>query len=267
MRRTALTLTLILAFSTLVVTGAQFVEFCRANAVQVQTVQSSDPNRQFNVEVVYAYVQGGSYGNVIFNVTRVSDLPLSSEGMIEVFEAQIYTSGNRIGQKTIGWRIGEGLSMDTMMGFTMSLHSFYVTTRAGLITVSILFEPFNPILVEPVYLSIRRLGWITVDGDLVQSDLSGDELIQQVQLEEFEDGFLYNVLVPAEQLSHIDLYRPWESPDPNSPSPSPSPSPEPTSSPDPQETELSPAIWMAAVALMAAVFSAGLVLLIYLIKR
>lgn len=247
----------------------QFTGFGRANAVQVETVQSSDPSRQFDVDIVYAYFQGGSYGNVVFNVTRVSDLPISSEGLIEVFEAQIYTTQSQIGDKVIGWQIGEGLSMDEMMSFTMSLHSFYVTRRSGLTTVSIFYEPLNPVLVEPVYLTVRRLGWITVDGDAVESDLSGDELIQRVQLENYGDGFLYNVLVPAEQLPNIDLYQPWKSPDPNSPSPSPSPSPEPTATPEPQETAKvpSPAIWMAAIVLMATVFGAGLGLLFYFKKR
>jgi len=49
------------------------------------------------------------------------------------------------------------------------------------------------------------------------------------------------------------------------PSQSTSPSPEPTSTPKPQQTEqLSPII---GVAIIVAVFAAGLGLLIYLIKR
>jgi hypothetical protein len=266
-KKSALTITLILAFSAVVVAGAQFIGFGRAN-VQVETVQSSDFNRQFDVDIVYAYVQGGSYGTAIFNITRVSDLPISSEGLIDVFEAQIYTTQSQIGDKVVGWQIGEGLSMDEMMSFSMSLGSFYVTRRSGLTTVSIMFKPFNPTLTEPIYLSLRRIGWITIDGS-IQSDLSGDKLIQQVKLEKYGDGLLYNVLVPAEQLPNIDLYQPWESPDPNSPSPSPSTSPETTATPEPQETAEvpSPAIWTAAVVLIATVFGAGLGLLIYLLKR
>jgi hypothetical protein len=152
------------------------------------------------------------------------------------------------------------------MGFTMSLHSFYVTSRTGLTTVSVFYEP---VLAEPVHLSVTRLGWITVDGDSVESDLSGDEFILQVQLDEFKDGFLYNVLVPAEQLSNIDLYRPWESPDPNSPSPNPSSSPTPTTEPTPTEEaqQTVPLEAIVGASITVAVFSAGLGLLIYLMKR
>ena len=266
-KKSALTIVLIVAFSTVVAAGAKFTGFSRAS-VQMETVQPSDLNRQFDVDIVYAYFQDGAYINVVFNVTLVSDLPISSEGLIEVFEAQICTTHSQIGNKAIGWQIGEGLSMDEMMSFSMSLGSFYVTTRSGLTTVSITFKPFNPTLTEPIYLSLRRMGCITIDG-AIQSDLSGDELIQQVRLEKYEDGFLYNVIVPVEQLPNINLYQPWESPDPNSPPPSPSPSPEPTLTPEPQESAEvpSPAIWVSAVVLMAAVFGVGLGLLIYLIKR
>lgn len=266
-KKSALTIVLILAFSTVVAAGAQFIGFGRAK-VQMETVQPSDSARQFDVDIVYAYFQDDAYVNVVFNVTRVSDLPISSEGLIEAFEAQIYTPHSQIGDKMVGMQIGEGLSMDEMMSFSMSLGSFHITSRYGLTTVSIMFKPSNPTLTEPIYLSLRRLGCITIDGS-IQSDLSGDELIQQVKLEKYEDGFLYNVLVPAEQLPNINLYQPWESPDPNSPLPSPSLSPEPTLTPEPQETAEvpSPAIWVSAVVLMAAVFGVGLGLLIYLIKR
>ena len=269
MKRTSLAIVLAVAFSISVVMGSQSTRFGGVNGLQVQTVQSSDLNHQFDVEVVYAYFQDGSYGNVVFNATRVSDLPLSSEGVIEVFEAQIYAGGSLIGQKTVGWRIGEGLSMDAMMSFTMSLHSFYVTGRTGLTTVSIFYEPLNPVLVEPVHLSVKRLGWITVDGNSIESDLSGDEFVQQVQLDEFKSGFLYNVLVPAEQLSNIDLYRPWESPDPNSPSPNPSSSPIPTMEPTPtEETQQTvPFEAIFGVTITVAVIGAGSGLLIFLLKR
>jgi hypothetical protein len=269
MKRTALALVLAVAFSISVVMGSQSTRFGRANGLQVQTVQSSDINRQFNVDVVYAYFQGGIYGNVVFNATRISDLPLSSEGIIEVFEVQIYAGGNCVGQKTVGWRIGEGLSMNAMMSFTMSLHSFYVTGGTGLTTVSVFYEPLNPVLVESVHLSVTRLGWITVDGDSIESDLSDDEFILQVQLDEFKDGFLYNVLVPAEQLSNIDLYRPWESPDPNSPSPNPSSSPTPTTEPTPTEEaqQTVPFEAIVGVAITVAVIGAGSGLLIFLLKR
>jgi len=259
-KRTALALALVATFSISIMTRTQLTRFGEANGLQVQTVQSSDLNRQFNVEVVYAYFQGDSYGNVVFNATRVSDLPPSSEGLIEVFETQIYADGNCVGQKTVGWRIGEGLPMETMMSFTMSLHSFYATSKTGLTTVSVFYEPLNPALVEPFHLSVKRMGWITVNGDSVESDLSGDEFIQQVRLDEFKGGFLYNILVPTVQLSNIDLYRPWESPDQNSLSPTPSSSPTPES----QDAFL---ITLAAVASGASATIVGLGLLFYFKKR
>jgi len=264
MKRTALTLILIVTFSTLVVIGAQHIEFGRADAVQVQTVQSSTLEPQFDVDLVYAYVQGGSYGTVVFNVTRVSDLPLSSESTTEVYKVEIFSDGQLIGSEAVGWSIGKSMSMDIAMGFTMSLHSFYTSKMYGLQRVSIFFEPLNPNLVEPISLSIKRLGWITVDGDSVRSNLLGDEIIQQFQLEKFENGFLYNVLVPTDRLSQIDLLRPSNSSNLNSPSPSPSPSQKPTLSPEPQNSESFPIIWVIAIIGIAA--TGGIVLLIFFKK-
>jgi hypothetical protein len=264
MKRTASTLTLILALLTLVVTGAQFMECGRANSVQVQTVQSSTLEPQFDVDLVYAYVQGGSYGTFVFNVTRVSDLPLSSESTTEVYKVEIFSDGQLIGSKAVGWSIGKSMSMDIAMSFTMSLHSFYTSKIYGLQRVSIFFEPINPNLVEPISLSIKRLGWITVDGDSVRSNLLGDEVIQQFQLEKFENGFLYNALVPTDQLSQIDLLRPSNSSNLNSTSPSPSPSQKPTSSPEPQNPEPFPTT--LAIASVVSITVIGISLVICFVK-
>ncbi|MCW4044089.1 MAG: hypothetical protein NWE94_01055 [Candidatus Bathyarchaeota archaeon] len=241
--------------------------FCGTNAVPVQTGQSSASTRQFDVDFLYAYIESGAYyiGTVVFNVTRVSGVPLSSEGMIEVYKAEVLADGQLIGCKTVGWQIGKGLSADARMGYAMSLGSFYGTTACGLQDIGIpinpyLQEPLN--LVEPVSVIITRLGWISVNGDDVHSRLSVNETLQQVQLETFGDGFLYNALVPTEQLQLIDPLRPVDTL--NSTSPNPSPSQEPTS---PQETK--PEIFPITLVLapIDAIVAASAGLLVYLRKR
>jgi hypothetical protein len=79
-------------------------------------------------------------------------------------------------------------------------------------------------------------------------NLSSGEVIKQVQLEKFGNGFLYNTIVPENQLSQIDLFKPpypglFSPPYPISPSPSPSnsssspsPSLQPTPSTEPSST-------------------------------
>lgn len=269
MKRTSLVLILVLALLISVIAGIQFIEFGKASAVPVQTVQSSASTRQFDVDLLYAYIQGGSHfiGTVVFNVTRVSDVPLSSEGMIEVYKVEVFADGLLIGYKAVSWQIGKGLSMDIRMNFAMSLHSFYTTTEYGLQDIAIpinryLQEPFN--LVEPVSVSIKRLGWITVDGDSVHSNLLVNETMQQVQLEAFGNGFLYNALVPTEELPQMDPFHPLDMLNPNSPSPSPSPSQEPTSS---QKTEPEPFPTALVTGVIVSVAVIGIGLLVYLKKQ
>jgi len=268
MKRTASALTLILALLTLVVTGAQFMEFGRANAVQVQTLQSSELKQQFDFDVVYAYVQGGS-NRLVYNITCVSDLPPSSEAIIEVYRIEIFSDGHLVGSGAVHLDIGP-VPMELLMDLVMSLHSLRGYGVYGLQTGSIPFQPdFNADL-GTVSLSVRRLGWITIDGDSVHStlsSLSSGELIKQVQLEEFGNGFLYNVLVPTEQLSQIDLFRPLNSSNPNSPSPSPSPSQKPTLSPEPQNPEPFPTTLAIASVVVMTVIGISLVVCFVKFKK
>lgn len=61
-----------------------------------------------------------------------------------------------------------------------------------------------------IALTLRRVGWWTVkDGSIsTVSNPKGDEVLLQVQLEAFGDGFLYNKLVPENKLTQIDPFDP-----------------------------------------------------------
>jgi hypothetical protein len=61
---------------------------------------------------------------------------------------------------------------------------------------------------DTLYLTIRRIGWVTFTGNSTEVMLANNELVDQIQLEKFGDGFLYNTLVPEEELSTIDLLHP-----------------------------------------------------------
>jgi hypothetical protein len=61
---------------------------------------------------------------------------------------------------------------------------------------------------ETVFISIQRVGWVTFAGNSTVVTLAHNEIVCQVQLEKFGDGFLYNNLVPEDELSTIDLMRP-----------------------------------------------------------
>lgn len=61
---------------------------------------------------------------------------------------------------------------------------------------------------ETLSISIRRVGWVTFAANSTIVSLANNELVEQVQLEKFGEGFLYNNIVPEEELSTIDLTRP-----------------------------------------------------------
>jgi hypothetical protein len=119
---------------------------------------------------------------------------------------------------------------------------------------------------DTVTVNIRILGWITINGDSISTttNAANTNNILEIQLQKFENGFLYNVLVPTDQLSQIDLLQPLNSSNLNSPSPSPSPSQEPTSSSEPPPEPFPTTL---VVALMASVAVASAGLLVYLRKR
>lgn len=61
---------------------------------------------------------------------------------------------------------------------------------------------------ETLTITIRRVGWVTFTANSTLVTLANNELVEQVQLEKFGEGFLYNNVAPEEELSTIDLTRP-----------------------------------------------------------
>lgn len=61
---------------------------------------------------------------------------------------------------------------------------------------------------ETLSISVRRIGWVTFTANSTLVTLANNELVEQVQLAKFGEGFLYNNIVPEEELSTIDLTRP-----------------------------------------------------------
>lgn len=59
---------------------------------------------------------------------------------------------------------------------------------------------------ETLQVSIQRIGWVTFTGNSTEVRLptsENDLIAEVVQLEKFENGFLYNTLVPEDRLSTI----------------------------------------------------------------
>jgi len=62
---------------------------------------------------------------------------------------------------------------------------------------------------ETVTISLYRIGWVTFSGNSTVVTLANKELINEIQLEKYgEEGWLYNNLVPEDELATVDLLRP-----------------------------------------------------------
>ncbi|MFZ7136821.1 MAG: hypothetical protein ACOWW1_00155 [archaeon] len=62
-----------------------------------------------------------------------------------------------------------------------------------------------------ISVDVYRVGYITMsDGSIIihEDVLTEDKPIVSVQLDTYEDGFIYNNIVPTEQLSQIDIFHP-----------------------------------------------------------
>lgn len=104
---------------------------------------------------------------------------------------------------------------------------FEAYENIGVIPFSVSFSPIlYPDLVEPISLSVVRLGWITVVDNTTDINFSSNETVKQVKLTKYREGFLYNTLLPQEELSKIDLFTPLNSSYITSPTPSATPPPD-----------------------------------------
>ena len=62
---------------------------------------------------------------------------------------------------------------------------------------------------ELIVISIHRIGIVTLSGNSTVVTLANNELVDQIQLEKFgEEGWLYNNLIPEDELATVNLLRP-----------------------------------------------------------
>ena len=61
---------------------------------------------------------------------------------------------------------------------------------------------------ETLFLTVRRQGWVILNNNSTTAYLADPGVILQIQLEKFGDGFLYNNLIPEDEMSKIDPFLP-----------------------------------------------------------
>jgi hypothetical protein len=62
---------------------------------------------------------------------------------------------------------------------------------------------------ETLFITVRRIGWITFSANSTVVTLADNEIVVQIQLDKLSEAtFLYNNLVPEEELANMDLMFP-----------------------------------------------------------
>jgi hypothetical protein len=62
---------------------------------------------------------------------------------------------------------------------------------------------------ETLFITVRRIGWITFSANSTVVELADNKIVAQVQLDKLSEAtFLYNNLIPEEDLANIDLAYP-----------------------------------------------------------
>jgi hypothetical protein len=225
--------------------------------ISAQTESSSALVSHFDVELVYAYAAGDeSYAAMaILNFTRTPNQTLPVDGVADLYTLELYSDGEKIASNVVGCTIGAQPSMDYLMALSMSTGHCSLTndgdsSQSRLTTWSLPYNPMNPTFVEPLTLKLIKTGWIVVDGNATWSKLNLHEKVAEVYLAPYQGGYLYNNLVPQDQLA--DPKHP-PTPAPASPSLSnPTATPESVASNELIPTSTTMLVAIVIVALVAA---------------
>jgi len=176
----------------------------------------------FEFDVLYAYVHsyvsGGVHGlsdYLVFNITFISDAETdSSDTIVDTYLVEICSGEEVIGRGAFGFASND-LSLRELLGITVGLpakHSGAHPTSYGTwIANKSYFRKnsvpiFNSTDTGIISVRIQRIDWLSTTSTSTNSHSL--TLVKQVQLEKFGNGFIYNTLVPEDQLSQIDLFNP-----------------------------------------------------------
>jgi hypothetical protein len=191
------------------------------------------PEPLFGVDVPYGYAESrnqaalsndGRVFKIVLNYTLTSEVA-PCDAIYEVHQLEVYSDEMSIGTVTKAQGIMFNHSKSTLMqGMSLNFDDFseYGDVSSGAsgcwpvnmsallffgnegIGVSDFGDPWT------VFVRVSRLGLVTLkDGDSEVEVLSEPEVVVEVQLEKFGDGFLYNTVISENKLAEIDLFDPF----------------------------------------------------------
>ena len=208
------------------------------------------PKQWFNLNVPYAYIKTNYtedmgldvynyWHSVVLNFTLNPETENEiSDARFEYFELQIYTDKEPLGNTSyyVGTNRTSAFEFEAESFHFMRDDRFDSNTSSGgwftphwnisdsaetIIGGSVYNSPAGqdeaPKTVTVVreagaiFIDVRRIGFVTFNGNSTVVTLSDNGIIQHIELKKFGDGFLYNTLLPEDQLLQIDLLNPLKS--------------------------------------------------------
>jgi hypothetical protein len=210
-------------------------------AEKVQTIPYDQP--QFNIDLKYAFIgdywnndsvlANQSYGwifSVVYQTSptfNVETMPADAE--FEYYNIELWSENGLVGNLTcatdarstnFGYVIGQNSSVSSYffnpdLWFEVNssrigsgLAGCQNGTAQGFITGYP--KDLNQTVGKPETLSLtlRRIGWVVVEGNSTVAHLADSAPILQIQLKKYGEGFIYNNLFTEEQLSQINPVMP-----------------------------------------------------------
>jgi hypothetical protein len=216
------------------VLGVLVVALLLYSTIVVAPDAADGPEPLFGVDVSYGYVEiqnsadvveDGRVFQVVLNFTLISEVDVC-DAIYEVHQIEVYSDKGSIGNVTKAQGIMFNHSTSTLkQGMSLNFDAFseYGEVSSGAsggwpVNMSALLffvgEKTNcvPVFGEPetVFVRVSRLGLVTLkDGSSEVAVLSEPEVVAEAQLKKFGDGFLYNSIIPEDQLAEIDLFDPF----------------------------------------------------------
>jgi parallel beta-helix repeat protein len=186
--------------------GGLVVNVARANSA-AETV-----GPLFNLDLVYAYAQM-PYATVVFNVTRLADFGVNSSiTLVDVYRIDVFSNGALIGSQGLAFLSNNNVPVTTIMGLVTTFPAVHTSVADGPDKVGqSSLESFSLTLDNSIgndSVTVERLQWITINQTSTQGCSPPNQTIAQVNLEKFNDGYLYNTVVPQHQLTQINLLHP-----------------------------------------------------------
>jgi hypothetical protein len=198
---------------------------------------------QFSVNVPYAYIanywdnssetnkttslwawdENSNRVNMLFTIAlnatpNFDPQTVAQDAILENYQVEIVSDKGSVGNVTYSVYVNCNSSepfqnfnfyRDHWFDYNSTRDSFIMYSSINGTSITFKTGPgldWNRSLGEPETLSInvRRQGWVILNDNSTTAYLADPEVILQIQLEKFGDGFLYNNLVPEDELSKID---------------------------------------------------------------